>query len=256
MKGFRVNQLTVWIVSGLALVTSSVWAQTVSPIQNGQVEISGALPRTGSGAVDIEALKQTVQAQFARPGVQEVQFRNVALTEAEQRALFLNSDPNKNLLRQMSSVVPSANGTERNVTFRSGDVRVRVGREEGQLRARIEGVDQSQLAEAERQSLRAQFDRLRLDGANDRGGNQADIRGGRGGSDNSGPGSGNSGHGSDNRGPGSANSGSGHGGRDDVRHVNDDRRVDRREDRQLDHQADRREDRQLDRRADRASRSR
>ena len=108
MKGCRVNQLTVWIVSGLALVTSSVWAQTVSPIQNGQVEISGALPRTGSGAVDIEALKQTIQAQFARPGVQEVHVRNVALTEAEQRALFLNSDPNKNLLRQVSSVVPLA----------------------------------------------------------------------------------------------------------------------------------------------------
>ena len=250
------NAMTVWGVSVLVMTATPVWAQTAPSIQSGQVEIVGALPRAGSGAVDIEALKQTIQAQFARPGVQEVQFRNVSLTEAEQRALFLNSDPNKNLLRQVSSAVPSSNGAERSVTFRSGDVRARVGREEGQLRARIEGLDQSQLTEVERQSLRAQFDRLRLDGANDRGSNQADNRGGRGGSDNSGPGSGNSGHGSDNSGSGSANSGAGHGGRDDVRHVNDDRRVDRREDRQLDRQADRREDRQLDRRADRASRSR
>lgn len=242
MKGFRVGRMAIGIISGMAILGGLAWAQTMPPIQNGQVEISGALPRTGSGAVDVEVMRQTIQVQFARPGVQEVQFRNVSLTEAEQRALFLNSDPTKNLLRQVSSVVPLSNGAERSVTFRSGDVRARVGREEGQLRARIEGLDQSQLTEAERQSLRAQFDRLRLDGVNDRGGNQADNRGGRGGNDNSGP--------------GSANSGSGHGGRDDVRHVNDDRRVDRREDRQLDHQADRREDRQLDRRADRASRSR
>ena len=249
MKGFRVGRMAIGIMSGLAILAGLAWAQTMPPIQNGQVEISGALPRSGSGAVDVDVLKQTIQAQFARPGVQEVQFRNVSLSEAEQRALFLNSDPTKNLLRQVSSAVLSSNGAERSVTFRSGDVRARVGREEGQLRARIEGLDQSQLTEAERQSLRAQFDRLRLDGVNDRGGNQADNRGGRSGNDNSGPGSGNSGHGSD-------NSGSGHGGRDDVRHVNDDRRVDRREDRQLDRQADRREDRQLDRRADRASRSR
>ena len=256
MNGYKQIQTVAGVLIGLAVLATSAWTQTSLPIQNGQVEIFGALPRTSAGAVDVAVLRQTIQMQFARPGVQEIEFRNVSLTEAEQRALFLNSDPNKNLLRQVSTVVPSANGAERNVTFRSNDFRARVGREEGQLRARIEGIDQSQLTETERQSLRAQFNRFRLDGANDHGSNQADIRGGRGGSDNSGPGSGNSGHGSDNRGPGSANSGSGHGGRDDVRHVNDDRRVDRREDRQLDHQADRREDRQLDRRADRASRSR
>ncbi|NOT95646.1 MAG: hypothetical protein HOP00_04985 [Nitrospira sp.] len=250
------HAMTVWGVSVLVMAATPVWAQTAPPVQNGQVEMVGALPRTASGTVDIEALKQTIQAQFVRPGVQEVQFRNVSLTEAEQRALFLNSDPNKNLLRQVSTVVPSANGAERNVTFRSNEFRARVGREEGQLRARIEGIDQSQLTELERQNLRAQFDRFRLEGGNDRGGNRADNRNGRGGNDNSGSGSGNSGHGSDNSGPGSANSGSGHGGRDDVRHANDDRRVDRREDRQLDRQADRREDRQLDRRADRVSRSR
>lgn len=226
----KLNAMTIWGVSVLVMAATPVWAQTAPPIQNGQVELVGALPRTSSGAVDIEALKQTIQTQFARPGVQEVQFRNVSLTEAEQRALFLNSDPNKNLLRQVSNVVPPANGAERSVTFRSGDVRARVGREEGQLRARIEGVDQSQLTEAERQSLRAQFDRLRLEGANDRGGNRAEGRGGHGGDDNSGPGSGNSGS-------GSVNSGSGRGGRDDVRTAQagdvrqEDRQADRREDR-------------------------
>ena len=256
IRGTRTH-MTAWILSGLALWAMPAWAQTIPPILNGQVEIFGALPRTTSGEVNVEALRQTIQTQFARPGVQEVQFRNVSLTEAEQRVLFLNSDPNENLLRQVSTVVPSPNGAERNVTFRSNDFRARVGREEGQLRARIEGIGQSQLTETERQNLRAQFDRLRLEGANDRGGNQVNNRGGRGGGGNSGPGSGNSGHGSDNSGPGSANSGSGYGGdnsgrseRDDVRNVNDDRREDRREDRQMDRREDRREDRQLDRRED------
>ncbi len=248
----------VWLLSGLAVLTSSAWAQTNPAIQNGQVEIFGALPRTTSGEVNVDALRQTIQTQFARPGVQEVQFRNVSLTEAEQRVLFLSGDPDKNLLRQISDVVPSPNGAERHVTFRGSDFRARVGLEEGQLRAKIEGIDQSQLTETERQNLRAQFDRLRLEGASDRGGNQANNRGGRGGGDNSGPGSRNSGHGSDNSGLGSVNSGSGRdgdnsgrGGRDDVRNVMDDRRGDRREDRQLDRREDRREDRQLDRREDR-----
>ncbi len=247
MHSRRWTRKMAWALSGLVLSATPVWAQQSPPIQNGQVEIFGSLPRTTSGTVDVAALRQTIQTQFARPGVQEVEFRNVSLTEAEQRALFLNSDPNRNLLRQVSTVVPSANGAERNVTFHSNDFRARVGREEGQLRARIEGVDHSQLTEIERQSLRTQFDRFRLEGANDRGGNRVDNRNSRGGNDNSGSGSGNSGQGSDNSGPGSVNSGSGRGGRDDFRNVSDDRREDRR----LDRQADRREDRQLDRRADR-----
>lgn len=239
----------VWLLSGLALLTSPAWGQTTAPIQNGQVEFFGPLPRTASGGVDVGTLKQTIETQFARPGVQEIQFRNVSLTEAEQQLLFLNSNPANNLLRQVSEVVPSANGAERNVTFRSNDFRARVGKEEGQLRARIEGIDQSQLTEQERKDLLAQFDRLRLEEANDRGGNQAGNRGGRGGGDNSGPGSRNSGHGSDNSGPGSANSG--RNGRDDIRNVNNDRR----EDRQFDRREDRREDRQADRREDRRSNS-
>ena len=254
--------MSALVVGALAIMATPVWAQTSPPIQNGQVEIVGALPRT-NGEVNVEALKQTIQTQFARPGVQEVQFRNVSLTAAEQRVLFLDSDRNKNLLLEVSVVVPSPNGAERSVTFRSNDFRAKVGREEGQLRARIEGIDQSQLTEAERQSLRAQFDRLRLEGVNDRGGNRADNRGDRGRSDNSGPGSGNSGRGSDNSGPGSANSGpssansgsgrggdnSGRGGRGDNRAAQagdvrqEDRRADRREDRQLDRREDRREDR-------------
>lgn len=251
-------------ILGVGLVAWAVWCGPVwaQAIQNGQVEISGALPRTQTGTVDVEALKRTIQTQFARPGVQEVQFRNVSLTEAEQRALFLSSDPQKNLLRQVSTVVPSANGAERNVTFRSNDLRARVGREEGQLRARIEGIDHSQLTESERQNLQAQFDRFRLEGGTDRGGNRTESRGGRNGSDNGGSGSGNSGHGSDNSGPGSANSGSGSansgrggdGGRrggDDLRVAQagdtrqEDRQLDRRQDRQADRQQDRREDRRL-----------
>ena len=157
-----------------------------------------------------------------------MQFRNVSLTEAEQRALFLNSDPNKNLLRQVSTVVPSANGAERQVTFRSNDLRARVGREEGQLRARIEGIDHSQLTEPERQNLQAQFDRLRLEGTHD--------WGGRSGNDSSGSGSGNSGGGSDNSDSGRGDNGGRRGGDDmrvaqagDIRQ--EDRQQDRREDR-------------------------
>ncbi len=222
------RRTSVWVVGLLAMLAHPVWAQTAQPIHNGQVEIHGALPRTSGGAVDIEAVKQTIQAQFARSGVQEVQFRNVSLTEAEQRALFLNSDPNKNLLRQVSTVVPSANGAERQVTFRSNDLRARVGREEGQLRARIEGIDHSQLTEPERQNLQAQFDRLRLEGTHD--------WGGRSGNDSSGSGSGNSGGGSDNSDSGRGDNGGRRGGDDmrvaqagDIRQ--EDRQQDRREDR-------------------------
>jgi len=245
MRQNRSKRAGTWLLGGLLLWALPGWAQT---IQNGEVEIHGALPRTTSGAVDVEAIKQTVQAQFARPGVQEVQFRGFTLTEEEQRALFLNSDPNRNVLRQLSASVPSSNGVERNVTFRSNDFRARVGREEGQLRARIEGIDTASLTEAERQSLRAQFDRFRLEGVNDRGDLRGDNRS-RGGNDNSGPGSTNSGRGSDNSGPGSANSGpgsvnsgSGRSGRDDVRmaQADDMRQEDRREDRRADRQQDRR----------------
>lgn len=253
MERYQRMYRSVWTLGGVLIMASPVWAQTTPPIQNGQVEIHGALPRTSSGSVDIEAVKQTIQTQFARPGVQEVQFRNVSLTEAEQRALFLNGDPNRNLLRQVSTVVPSANGAERNVTFRSNDLRARVGREEGQLRARIEGIDHAQLTESERQNLQAQFDRFRLEGGNDRGGNRADGRGGRNGSDNSGSGFGNSGQGSDNSGPGFANSGSGRGdsggrrGGDDMRvaQAGDMRQEDRQQDRRQDRQADRQQDRRF-----------
>lgn len=216
----------LWLTQGNVL-----YAQVAPPIQNGQVEIHGALPRTSNGSVDIEAVKQITQAQFARPGVQEVQFRGFTLTDAEQRALFLNSDPNKNVLRQVSTVVPAAGGVEHNVTFRNDSVRARVGREEGQVRARVEGIDAASLTEAERTSLRGQFDRFRLESGND--------RGGRGGSDNSGPGSANSGRGGD----------GGRRGGDDLRVAQagdtrqEDRQLDRRQDRQADRQQDRREDR-------------
>lgn len=240
MNGRRQATMMAWAVTGLAVVASPGWAQSTPPIQNGQVEIIGALPRTAGGAVDVAALKQTIQTQFARPGVQEVQFRNVSLTEAEQRVLFLNSDPNKNLLRQVSTVVPSQNGAERNVTFRNNEFRARVGREEGQLRARVEGIDTAPLTDAERQSLKAQFDRFRLEGTTDRGGNRGDNRSGRGGSDNSGPGSENSGPGSVNSGPGSANSGSGRGGDNSGRSGRDDGRVAQSDVRQADRREDRR----------------
>lgn len=244
------------VLMGLVGMVSSVSAQVTPPIQNGQVEIMGALPRAAGGAVDVEALKQTVQTQFARPGVQEIQFRGFTLSEEEQRALFLNVDPNKNVLRQVSTVVPTAGGAERHVTFRSSELRARVGREEGQLRARIDGIDTASLTEAERQSVKAQFDRFRLESGDGRGAGRAGNRSGRDGGDHSGPGSANSG-------PGSANSGSGRGGDsgrrggDDLRVAQagdirqEDRQQDRREDRQVDRQQDRREDRQADRREDR-----
>lgn len=214
--------VSVWLMPG-----NVSYAQVMPPVQNGQVEIHGALPRTASGSVDIEAVKQITQAQFARPGVQEVQFLGFTLTDVEQRALFLNGDPNKNVFRQVSTVVPTAGGAERNVTFRNENFRARVGREEGQVRARVEGIDTAALTEAERVSLRGQFDRFRLESGND--------RGGRGGSDNSGPGSANSGRGSD----------GGRRGGDDLRvaQVDDTRQEDRQQDRRQARQADRQQDR-------------
>lgn len=232
MKRRRARGVLSWMFVGLMLWTAPGWAQATSPIQNGQVEIHGALPRTAAGAVDVEALTQTIQTQFARPGVQEVQFRAFSLTEEEQRTLFLNGDPSKNLLRQVSVAVPSHDGAERTVTFRTNDFRARVGREDGQLRARIEGIDHSQLTEGEGNRLRMQFDRFRLEGGRDRGAERADNRGGL--SDNSGPGSINSGPGSINSGPGSMNSG--RGGRDEQRvaQAGEMRQNDRRADRQAD----------------------
>ncbi len=263
----------------IGIVSAVFWSTGISPnyaiaqvsMEAEEVVIRGDLPRTPAGAVDITKIKETVTAQFAKGGVTEVHFRNFTLTTEESRALFLATDPEKNLLRQVGTVIPSAGIEERQVTFRgqaaTAEFRGRVQREEGQLRARLEGIDLTRLSDAERerlqQSLRAQFDRVRLEGARDRGGFRADNRGP--GSDNSGPGSGNSGPGSANIGPGRSGDGRGRGGDDDRRVAQagdvrqddrrDDRRMDRREDRrddrQMDRRADRREDRQLDRREDR-----
>ena len=41
--------MSVWVVGALAMMATPVWAQTSPPIQNGQVEIFKALPRTTSG---------------------------------------------------------------------------------------------------------------------------------------------------------------------------------------------------------------
>lgn len=123
----------------------------------------------------------------------------------------------------------------------NNDYRARVGREEGPSQARIEGIDQSQLTETERQNLRPQFDRFRLEDANVTG-NRTDNHAGRG--NNSRPGS-------ENSGSGSVNSGSGRAGNegrrdgDDLRvaQAGDVRQEDRREERRADRQQDRREDR-------------
>lgn len=253
-----------WIVV-IGVVGVMFWSGGIIPdrtlaqvsMEAGEVVIRGDLPRTSAGAVDIAKVKETVTAQFAKNGVTEVHFRDFVLTTEQSRALFLATDPEKNLLRQVGTVIPSAGMEERHVTFRgqagTTEFRGRVQREEGRLRARLEGIDLTHLSDGERerlqQSLRAQFDRIRLEGTRDRGGIRADNRGP--GSNNSGPGSADSGPGSANSGSGRAGDNSGRGGRDDVRNVNDDRREDRREDRRMDRREDRRDDRQVDRREDR-----
>ncbi|WP_447977469.1 hypothetical protein [Candidatus Nitrospira bockiana] len=82
----------------------------------GGQEISGALPRTEAGAVDIVALREAVAARIAE-GAREVHVRDFSLSPAEARALLLAVDRSDNLLRQLADGIPQ-DGVERQVALR------------------------------------------------------------------------------------------------------------------------------------------
>lgn len=142
-----------------------------------EVEVKLALPRNADGAIDRAALLREVQRQVAA-GATEIQFRDGTLSAADARAL-VNGD--RSLLAQIAALLPN-DGIERQVRLR-GAIDARVQRnEEGELRARIEGIQIGSLTAAQRaqlaQRLAAQgFDRVRLRDGN---GTRVEFRADRG----------------------------------------------------------------------------
>ena len=165
-----------WLVFTLALVLCGPGGAHRHPAMAsdiGEVEIRGDLPRNDDGSIDVSNLQDTVADEFSR-GNQEVQFRNFSLTAEESRELFLNSDPDRNLLRQLGETLPN-DGIERNVKFRGvidgQRVEGRVQRDEdGSLRVRTKNLSFGDLSAEDRarlaEDLSAQtgFDRVRLEG--------------------------------------------------------------------------------------------
>ena len=134
-----------------------------------EVEVRRPLPRNADGTVDRAALLREVRAQLAA-GATEIQFRDGSLSAADARAL---ASGERSLLADLAAALPN-DGIERQVRLR-GAIDARVQRnEEGELRARIEGLQIGSLTAAQRaelaQRLAAQgFDRVRIrDGAGTR----------------------------------------------------------------------------------------
>lgn len=134
-----------------------------------EVEVKRPLPRNADGTIDRAALLREVRAQLAA-GATEIQFRDGALSAADARAL---ASGERSLLADLAAALPN-DGIERQIRLRGGiDARVQRN-EEGELRARIEGLQIGSLTAAQRaelaQRLAAQgFDRVRIrDGAGTR----------------------------------------------------------------------------------------
>lgn len=125
-----------------------------------------AVPRNADGTIDTRVLLDAVRAEIAR-GAREIQFRDAGLTPDEARNLLLGTD--RNLLAALSALLPK-DGVERHIRLR-GDVDARVQRnEDGELRARIEGINVGNLTATQRSELSRQlaarfgFDRVRIRG--------------------------------------------------------------------------------------------
>jgi len=134
-----------------------------------EVEVKRPLPRNADGTVDRAALLREARAQLAA-GATEIQFRDGTLSAADARALVSGE---RSLLADLAAALPN-DGIERQIRLRGGiDARVQRN-EEGELRARIEGLQIGSLTAAQRaelaQRLAAQgFDRVRIrDGAGTR----------------------------------------------------------------------------------------
>ncbi|HEY6863677.1 MAG TPA: hypothetical protein VI319_07220 [Burkholderiales bacterium] len=123
--------------------------------QNERAEVKLAVPRTATGAVDVDKLLALVRDQIAA-GAREIQFRGVTLTAADVQGLLLSTAASDNLLAEIAALLPK-DGLERKVTLR-GAVDVRVTRQpDGTLRARIEDVNLAGLTPEQRAQLAQQL---------------------------------------------------------------------------------------------------
>lgn len=149
-------------------------------VEANEVEVKLALPRNADGTINQTALANDIKAQVAA-GATEIQFRG--LTAQDAQALI---DRSKNVLGDLSKLLPN-DGVERQLRFR-GAVDARVQRnDEGELRARIEGIDLGSLTPAQRADLARQLatqaglDRLRIRGTDASGARvRVEFRDGRG----------------------------------------------------------------------------
>jgi hypothetical protein len=136
--------------------------------ENERAEAKLELPRTATGAIDVDKLLALVRDQVAA-GAREIQFRGTTLSAADVQNLLLSTDAAHNLLAEIAALLPK-DGVERKVTLR-GAADVRVTRQpNGTLRARIENVSLGDLTAAQRAELAQQLatalgvDRLRIRG--------------------------------------------------------------------------------------------
>ena len=128
-----------------------------------EVEAKVAIPRNADGTINETQLVNDIKAQLAS-GATEIQVRG--LTAQDAKALIAS---NPNLLADLAKLLPN-DGIERQVRLR-GAVDARIQRnDEGELRARIEGIDLGTLTPAQRADLARQLatqaglDRLRIRG--------------------------------------------------------------------------------------------
>lgn len=129
-----------------------------------EAEVRIAVPRNADGAIDKAALEREIRARFAA-GATELQFRGVNQQEAARLLL----DAKTSLLADLAALLPN-DGVERQVRLR-GAIDARVQRnDEGELRARIEGINIGTLTPTQRADLARQLaaqgglDRLRIRG--------------------------------------------------------------------------------------------
>jgi hypothetical protein len=128
-----------------------------------EVEVKLAVPRNADGTINETQLVNDIKARLAA-GATEIQVRG--LTAQDAKALIAS---NQNLLADLAKLLPN-DGVERQVRLR-GAVDARIQRnDEGELRARIEGIDLGTLTPAQRADLARQLatqaglDRLRIRG--------------------------------------------------------------------------------------------
>jgi len=128
-----------------------------------EVEVKLEVPRNADGTINETQLANDIKARLAA-GATEIQVRG--LTAQDAKALIAS---NQNLLVDLAKLLPN-DGVERQVRLR-GAVDARIQRNaEGELRARIEGIDLGTLTPAQRADLARQLatqaglDRLRIRG--------------------------------------------------------------------------------------------